>query len=72
MAKMIGLGGLFFLCKDGDAARAWYTRVPGIEIDDFGGCSFSHAASAGVFPKGGAGHLGAVQGRERVFQAFKQ
>ncbi len=52
MAKVIGLGGLFFLCKDVDATRAWYTRVLGIEIDDFGGSSFSHASAAGVFPKG--------------------
>jgi catechol 2,3-dioxygenase-like lactoylglutathione lyase family enzyme len=52
MAKVIGLGGLFFLCKDVDATRAWYARVLGISIDDFGGTSFSHAGSAAVFPKG--------------------
>ena len=52
MARVIGLGGLFFLCKDVDATRAWYSRVLGIAIDDFGGSSFSHASAAGVFPKG--------------------
>jgi predicted enzyme related to lactoylglutathione lyase len=51
MAKVIGLGGLFCLCQDVDATRSWYTRVLGIEIDDFGGSSFSHAGAAGVFPK---------------------
>ena len=36
MAKVIGLGGLFFLCKDVDATRAWYTRVLSVQIDDYG------------------------------------
>ena len=52
MAKVIGLGGLFFLCKDVDATRAWYTRVLGIEIDDYGGSSFSQADAAAQFPQG--------------------
>lgn len=52
MAKVIGLGGLFFLCKDVDATRAWYTRVLGISIDSFGGTSFSHAEAAAIFPQG--------------------
>ena len=52
MAKVIGLGGLFFLCKDVDATRAWYTRVLGIEIDDYGGSSFSQADAAKTFPQG--------------------
>ena len=52
MAKVIGLGGVFFLCKDVDATRAWYKRALGIQIDEFGGTSFSHADSAALFPKG--------------------
>ena len=52
MAKVIGLGGLFFLCKDVDATRAWYTRVLGVEIDEYGGASFSQADAAAQFPKG--------------------
>lgn len=52
MANVIGLGGLFFLCKDVEATRAWYRRVLGVAIDDFGGASFSHAAAAERFPKG--------------------
>jgi predicted enzyme related to lactoylglutathione lyase len=52
MAKVIGLGGLFFLCKDVDATRAWYGRVLGINIDDYGGSSFNHGAAAAIFPKG--------------------
>ncbi|MEM9669416.1 MAG: VOC family protein [Pseudomonadota bacterium] len=46
MAKVIGVGGIFFLCQDVDATREWYSRVLGIEINDFGGASFSHKASA--------------------------
>jgi predicted enzyme related to lactoylglutathione lyase len=52
MAKVIGLGGLFFLCKDVDATRAWYTRVLGVQIDDYGGASFSQADAAAQFPQG--------------------
>ncbi len=52
MAKVIGLGGLFFLCKDVDATRAWYTRVLGISIDEYGGSSFSQAEAAEKFPQG--------------------
>ena len=52
MGKVIGVGGVFFLCEDVDATRAGYARTLGVEIDDFGGVSFSHAASAAQFPKG--------------------
>jgi catechol 2,3-dioxygenase-like lactoylglutathione lyase family enzyme len=52
MAKVIGLGGLFFLCKDVDATRAWYTRVLGVAIDEYGGASFSQADAAAQFPSG--------------------
>ena len=51
MAKVLGLGGLFFLCEDVDATRAWYARVLGIEMNDYGGASFSHADAAEIFPK---------------------
>ncbi|MEM6900174.1 MAG: VOC family protein [Pseudomonadota bacterium] len=52
MAKVLGVGGIFFLCKDVDATRAWYTRVLGIEINDFGGHAFSHSEAANAFGKG--------------------
>ncbi|MBU1288559.1 MAG: VOC family protein [Alphaproteobacteria bacterium] len=52
MAKVIGLGGLFFLCKDVEATRAWYARVLGIRIEEFGGSMFSHATAASMFPRG--------------------
>jgi catechol 2,3-dioxygenase-like lactoylglutathione lyase family enzyme len=52
MAKVIGLGGIFFHCEDVEATRAWYKRVLDLEIDDYGGSSFLHADSAAQFPQG--------------------
>lgn len=52
MAKVLGLGGLFFRCKDVEATRAWYMRVLGITIEDYGGHSFIQTEAAEVFPKG--------------------
>ncbi|KCZ51305.1 VOC family protein [Hyphomonas pacifica] len=52
MAKILGLGGIFFLCKDVEATRAWYKSVLGMEIDEYGGASFSHAESGMQFPTG--------------------
>ena len=61
MAKVIGLGGIFFLCKDAEATSKWYQTALGIEAQEFG-ISFSHAASAKVFPKGAM----------TIFAPFKQ
>ena len=46
MAKVIGIGGVFFKVRDGDALRAWYTRVLGLEIADWGGVFFTPEAAA--------------------------
>ena len=43
MAKVIGLGGLFFKSRDGAALRAWYTRVLGIAFEEWGGVAFRWA-----------------------------
>lgn len=40
MAKVLGLGGLFFKSADPDATRAWYGRVLGIEKTEWGGTVF--------------------------------
>lgn len=37
MAKVLGLGGLFFRCEDPAAMRDWYGKVLGIEWFDWGG-----------------------------------
>lgn len=52
MAKVIGVGGIFFLCEDPEATKAWYTRVLGIEPGEYGGFAFSHADAGKQFPKG--------------------
>ena len=55
MAKVLGLGGLFFKSADGDAMREWYGRVLGVEFHDWGGAVFTpdaaaaHPGSATVF-----------------------
>ena len=36
MAKVIGLGGIFFKSRDPDALRAWYAEHLGIEVNDYG------------------------------------
>jgi predicted enzyme related to lactoylglutathione lyase len=37
MAKVTGLGGLFFKADDADATRAWYAQHLGLEFSEWGG-----------------------------------
>ncbi len=46
MAKVIGLGGLFFKSESPEATREWYTRVLGIEFEGWGGVVFEPATAA--------------------------
>jgi len=46
MAKVLGVGGLFFKSADGVAMRAWYGRVLGLEFADWGGVVFTPDAAA--------------------------
>jgi len=48
MAQVLGVGGVFFACKDTDATKDWYVRVLGMTAEAFGGFVFQHARSAGV------------------------
>jgi predicted enzyme related to lactoylglutathione lyase len=41
MAKIIGIGGLFFKSNDPAALRDWYQRVLGIEFSPWGGAFFT-------------------------------
>lgn len=59
MARVLGLGGLFFKSVDPAATREWYNRVLGIEFDDWGGTVF--------LPDVAAAHPGAGT----VFSPFK-
>ena len=40
MAKVLGVGGVFFKSRDQAAMREWYTRVLGLEFTDWGGVQF--------------------------------
>ena len=46
MAKVLGLGGLFFKSANAEATKAWYARVLGIEPTEWGGTVFSAADMA--------------------------
>ncbi|PTS91289.1 MULTISPECIES: VOC family protein [unclassified Caulobacter] len=42
MARVLGLGGIFFKAADPAVVRDWYARVLGFEIHDWGGVIFDH------------------------------
>lgn len=48
MAKVLGLGGVFFKAADPAAVGAWYARVLGFEISDWGGAMFEHPKVGGT------------------------
>jgi len=52
MAKVIGVGGIFFHSPDPSALMAWYADKLGLEINDYGGADFLHAGAARAFPQG--------------------
>ena len=51
MARVLGLGGLFFKSDDPDGTREWYGRVLGIAFEEWGGTVF--------LPETAAAHPGA-------------
>lgn len=59
MAKVLGVGGVFFKAKDATALTHWYRDVLGIAVEDWGGIVFR--------PEPMAGHPGAAT----VFSPFK-
>ena len=48
MAKVLGLGGVFFKATDPAAVGAWYARVLGFDVQDWGGVAFKPAKAAGT------------------------
>ena len=40
MARALGIGGVFFKCRDRDRLAAWYAEALGLEINEFGGAVF--------------------------------
>ena len=55
MAKVLGVGGVFFKSRDEAGLREWYERVLGLSFEDWGGVIFkpqvaaSHPGAATVF-----------------------
>jgi predicted enzyme related to lactoylglutathione lyase len=47
MAKALGVGGVMFKSADPKATMAWYARVLGVDLEDWGGAIFQPAALAG-------------------------
>ena len=43
MARVLGIGGVFFKAEDGQALRDWYARVLGFEVAEWGGAVFQPA-----------------------------
>jgi predicted enzyme related to lactoylglutathione lyase len=60
MAKVLGIGGIFFKSKDPTALIQWYRDVIGLEVQDWGGIV--------IRPEAMAAHPGAAT----VFAPFKQ
>lgn len=52
MGRVIGIGGVFFRCRNPDATRAWYRDILGLEINAYGGSDFRHDESAAAFGEG--------------------
>ncbi|MGE5926496.1 MAG: VOC family protein [Gemmatimonadota bacterium] len=52
MTRVTGIGGIFFKAHDAPALRAWYRRHLGIDVQDWGGATFSWTDSEGR-PVGG-------------------
>ncbi|HEY6808689.1 MAG TPA: VOC family protein [Gemmatimonadales bacterium] len=48
MKRVTGIGGIFFAAKDPAALRAWYKTHLGIDVQDWGGTSFSWADGGGT------------------------
>ena len=61
MAKVIGVGGVFFQSPDPESLMAWYADTLGLTINDYGGADFLHADSGKAVP----------QGARTIFSGFK-
>ncbi len=53
MAKVLGVGGIFFTCLSVEATRAWYKNVLGFDLRKSGGAEFRHIDVARKHPKSG-------------------
>ncbi len=53
MAKVTGIGGVFFKSKDPTALAAWYAQHLGVELQPWGGVIFDWAADQQAQPAAG-------------------
>jgi len=53
MKRVTGIGGIFFKAQDAPALQAWYKRHLGIDVQAWGGTSFSWSGPDGQ-PSGGS------------------
>lgn len=53
MQRVTGIGGVFFKAKDAPTLRAWYKRHLGIDVQEWGGSSFTWRDANGQ-PSGGS------------------
>lgn len=74
MAKVLGIGGLFFKTDNPDALREWYARVLGVDFFDWGGAWFpsepfaAHAGSGTVLsPMKDTSYMEAPTKRDYMF-----
>jgi predicted enzyme related to lactoylglutathione lyase len=44
MAKVLGIGGVFFKAADPKAVQDWYARVLGFDVSEWGGATWPNAA----------------------------
>ncbi len=47
MKRVTGIGGIFFHAKDPAALQAWYKKHLGIDVQEWGGASFTWTDAAG-------------------------
>ncbi|HYK91739.1 MAG TPA: VOC family protein [Acidobacteriota bacterium] len=41
MARVMGIGGVFFKCQDPEALRKWYRELMGFDVQPWGGVAFA-------------------------------
>jgi hypothetical protein len=46
MARVIGVGGIFFKARDPQTLSAWYAQHLGLNVEEFGGAMFHDDATA--------------------------
>ena len=64
MKRVTGIGGIFFHAKDAVALRAWYQEHLGVDVQEWGGTTFTWTDDAGN-PSGGmtVWSIGAADGK---------